>query len=109
MRSDVGTVRERVGFLVVLRGTANSVHQFREPAVKVSIEFYAVRPALSSRVSSSNSRFIEFHSLVFDITPMSPHDMTASRKHVRSFNGLPATVGLGYLGNEQTEQAFIVG
>ena len=42
VRSDVGTVRERVGFLVVLRGTANPVHQFGEPAVKVSIEFYAV-------------------------------------------------------------------
>ena len=43
VRSDVGTVRERVGFLIVLRGTANSVHQFGEPAVKVSIEFYSVR------------------------------------------------------------------
>lgn len=43
VRSDVGTVRERVGFLIVLRWTANSVHQLGEPAVKVSIEFYFVR------------------------------------------------------------------
>ena len=43
MRSDVGTVGERVGLLVVLRGTANPVHQFGEPVVKVSIEFDTVR------------------------------------------------------------------
>ena len=43
MRSDFGTVRERIGFLVVFRWTANSVHQFREPAVKVSVEFDAIR------------------------------------------------------------------
>ena len=43
MRSDVGTVWERVGLLVVLRGAANSVHQFGEPVVKVSIEFDTVR------------------------------------------------------------------
>jgi hypothetical protein len=43
VRSDVGTVRERVGLLVVPRGTANSVHQFAEPVVKASIEFDTVR------------------------------------------------------------------
>jgi len=43
VRSDVGTVGERVGLLVVLRGTANPVHQFGEPVVKVSIEFDTVR------------------------------------------------------------------
>jgi hypothetical protein len=43
VRSGVGTVRELVGFLIVLRWTANSVHQLGEPAVKVSIEFYSVR------------------------------------------------------------------
>jgi hypothetical protein len=32
------TVWEGVGFLVVLRGTANPVHQFGEPALKFSIE-----------------------------------------------------------------------
>ena len=43
VRSDIGTVRERVGFLIVLRGTANPVHQFGEPVVKVSIKFDTVR------------------------------------------------------------------
>ena len=50
MRSEIGTLREWIGFLVVLRGTANTVHQFGEPAAKVSIEFYAARPrAIISR------------------------------------------------------------
>jgi hypothetical protein len=43
VRFDVRTVRERIGFLIVLRGTANPVHQFGEPAVKVSIDLYSVR------------------------------------------------------------------
>jgi hypothetical protein len=38
---------------------------------------------------------------------MSPHNMTASESTSVAFNGT-ATAGLGYLGNEQTEQAFIV-
>ena len=50
MRSDFGTLRKRVGFLVVLRGTAKSVHQFCEPAVKVSIEFYAVSACVTRQL-----------------------------------------------------------
>jgi hypothetical protein len=50
MHSDFGTLLERVGFLVVLRGTANSVHQFCEPAMKVSIEFYAVSACVTRQL-----------------------------------------------------------
>ena len=41
--SALRTVREWVGFLVVLQGTTNPVHQSGEAAVKIGIEFYAVR------------------------------------------------------------------
>ena len=50
MRSDFGTLRKRVGFLVVLRGTAKSIHQFCEPAVKVSIEFDAVSACVTRQL-----------------------------------------------------------
>jgi hypothetical protein len=50
-------VRERVGLLVVLRGTANSVHQFGEPVVKVSIEFDTVRTSAILTRQLSNWRF----------------------------------------------------
>jgi hypothetical protein len=93
-------VRERIGFLVVLRRTANPVHQCREPAVKVSIQFYAVLArAIITRqlikLALYQVPFIGFRHHAYVST-----DMTASESTSRSFN---------HLGNEQTEQAFIVG